>query len=287
MAQTRAQAPGIDPILQSQLVAGASYPVGSGTITTATSTVTSADIGRAGNVTVYIYGTYAGVNVTFEISPDNTNWFPVAMTREDTATSESATGVLASNTIRAWTMGAPGLNYLRVRATAWTSGTAQVRIVAGTLPIEPMVSILPPRTPFYYGWIDAAGTASVESALTNFTAGTKGGANQAAATSITVPAGKTHRITAISWGLRQTSTVVNSGNISIRQAATVANTSPAVWRGNLGTGAATAAAGIFQAWSLSLVDGSLEIPSGQQWTVTWGTGAASCAVSIHVNGFEY
>jgi hypothetical protein len=36
--------------------------------------------------------------------------------------------------------GAPGFSFFRVRATAWTSGTANVVIVAGTYPFEPMVS---------------------------------------------------------------------------------------------------------------------------------------------------
>jgi hypothetical protein len=121
---------------------GASYAPVSGTITTATSTVTtpSPGIGLAGNVTIYMFGTYAGVNAVFEISPDNTNWFPVSATREDTAMSETSTGVLAANTSRAWTTGAPGFSFFRVRATAWTSGTANVVIVAGTYPFEPLVS---------------------------------------------------------------------------------------------------------------------------------------------------
>jgi hypothetical protein len=45
-----------------------------------------------------------------------------------------------TNTARAWTTGAPGFSFFRVRATAWTSGTANVVIVAGTYPFEPLVS---------------------------------------------------------------------------------------------------------------------------------------------------
>ena len=122
-------------------VAGVSYPTQSGTITTSTSTVTISNIGAAGNVTAYIYGTYAGVSVVFEISPDNTNWFPVSATREDTGGSEAASGALPANTVRAWTTGAPGFSYFRVRATAWTSGTANVALVAGSYPFEPLVAV--------------------------------------------------------------------------------------------------------------------------------------------------
>lgn len=121
--------------------AGAAFPLVTGTITTATSVVTTPDISLAGNITVYVYGTYAGVNLTFEISPDGTNWFPVGMSREDSGLSEIVSGVLAANTLRSWTTGAPGLAFFRVRATAWTSGTANIAIMAGTYPFEPMVSV--------------------------------------------------------------------------------------------------------------------------------------------------
>jgi hypothetical protein len=97
-------------------------------------------------VTIYMFGTYAGVNAVFEISPDNTNWFPVSATREDSAISETSTGVL-TNTARAWTTGAPGFSFFRVRATAWTSGTANVVIVAGTYPFEPLVSATARKRP--------------------------------------------------------------------------------------------------------------------------------------------
>src|SRR5690349_9859875 len=79
--------------------AGVAYTPTVGTITTATSTITTAAIGLAGNVTVFIYGTYAGVNVTFEVSPDAsapTNWVPWPMQREQTGNPEISTGVLAS-----------------------------------------------------------------------------------------------------------------------------------------------------------------------------------------------
>lgn len=134
------QAIGTTPALTT---AGASYANTTGTITTATSTVTTGNIGAAGNVTAYLYGTHAGVNVTFEISPDNTNWFPVSMNREDNGLADTTSGPLPANAVRAWTMGAPGLNFFRVRATAWTSGTANVVIVSGTYPFEPLVAVRP------------------------------------------------------------------------------------------------------------------------------------------------
>ena len=119
---------------------GVAYTATTGTITTATSTVTTGNIGLAGNVTVFIYGTYAGVNVTFEVSPDNTNWFAWPLQREQSSALESSTGVLGSNALQSWTTDAPGFSFFRVRATAWTSGTANVSINPGTYPFMPSVS---------------------------------------------------------------------------------------------------------------------------------------------------
>jgi hypothetical protein len=112
-----------------------------GTITAATSVVTSGDISRAANVTIGIFGTYAGVNAAFEVSPDaGTTWFPVGCTREDSGINETTTGVLPANTARMWTTGAPGFNRIRVRATAWTSGTANVVLLPGAMPFEPLTA---------------------------------------------------------------------------------------------------------------------------------------------------
>jgi len=135
----------VDDTLKAGLTAGATYTATSGTITSAASTVTTGNIGRAGNLTVFIYGTYAGVNVSFEASPDNTNWFAWPMQREQTSAIDLTSGVLTSNSLVAWSTDAPGFSFFRVRATAWTSGTANVVINAGTLPFTPVVSAAIPN----------------------------------------------------------------------------------------------------------------------------------------------
>jgi len=100
-----------------------------GTITTSTSTVTATtDLGNAGSCTVVIGGTYAGVNVTFEGSVDGTTWVGVLGQRTDAFVTETTSGVLPSNQIRAWDFPLPGFSQFRVRATAYTSGTAGVAI---------------------------------------------------------------------------------------------------------------------------------------------------------------
>lgn len=100
-----------------------------GSITTAASAVTATtDIANAGTITVVIGGTYAGVNVTFEASVDGTTWIPIMGQRTDAYVTETSSGVLTANQIRAWDIPLPGFTQFRVRATAWTSGTASVAI---------------------------------------------------------------------------------------------------------------------------------------------------------------
>jgi hypothetical protein len=125
-------------------VAGVAYPTTSGAITTATTTVTTGNIGVAGNITIAIFGTYAGVSVVFEASPDGgTTWVGIGASREDTGGNEGATAfALPTNAARLWTTGAPGFTNFRVRATAWTSGSASVIILPGTYPFEPMVTAI-------------------------------------------------------------------------------------------------------------------------------------------------
>lgn len=132
---------------------GASYAPVTGNLTAAQptpgtpvagGTVATGDIGLAGNVTVGISGTYSGVSVVFEVSPDSgTTWYPAGAAREDTGGNEGGIAfALPSNTTRLWTMAAPGFNRFRVRATAYTSGTAAVIILAGSYPFAETVTAI-------------------------------------------------------------------------------------------------------------------------------------------------
>lgn len=104
-----------------------------GTITTATSAVTMTDLSGVGSVTVTIYGAaHAGVNVTFE-AYDGVNWVGIAAQQWNSTTPSTVvtTGVLTSNSTNRWNISPLfGSQQFRVRATAWTSGTANVIIEA-------------------------------------------------------------------------------------------------------------------------------------------------------------
>jgi hypothetical protein len=125
-------------------IAGSQSALSTAAWTSATALNTAASISIAGfnTVTVGLANTStmtAGV-LTFEVSPDNTNWFPIAMARIDSYTVENAytLNVVAN---RAWSTSVDGWTNFRVRlSTVITgTGTANLFIIAQTMAIEPVV----------------------------------------------------------------------------------------------------------------------------------------------------
>lgn len=91
--------------------------------------------------TVTITGTYAGINLTFEVSTDGgTTWVPIDGAQLDAAASTvgGATGVITSNASRGWDVPLGAVDAFRVRSTAYASGTGAVRIALQSLPYEPL-----------------------------------------------------------------------------------------------------------------------------------------------------
>jgi hypothetical protein len=118
------------------------YPLTTGNITSATSAV-PLNVARISNVMVYVAGTFAGVNFTFEGSLNSTNgtdgnWFAIQAVRSNANTIETTSGVLGSAPAYGWELSVNGLNWFRVRATAWTSGTAGIQIQPGAYATEPI-----------------------------------------------------------------------------------------------------------------------------------------------------
>jgi hypothetical protein len=114
--------------------------------TSATSVNTANSISVAGmnTVTVAMANTStmtAGV-LTFEVSPDNTNWFSVAMARIDSYTAETSY-TLNAVANRAWSTSVDGFTNFRVRLSTVISGTgtAVVLVTAQAMPIEPIVTV--------------------------------------------------------------------------------------------------------------------------------------------------
>jgi hypothetical protein len=131
---------------------------GSGTITTNASIVTlpTRDYAIA---TVTVHGTYAGVGIVFEFSDDGTNWYPDTCSRSDTPVQETGE-TLASNAALSWDCGVVATSNFRVRATAYSSGTATVNLTMTQDQIEPAGTIAIANQATLVQTLSAAGTAS-------------------------------------------------------------------------------------------------------------------------------
>lgn len=143
------------------------------------------------------------------------------------------------------------------------------------------------RSQILLSWEEQAGTAAAESALANFTFGSRGGGALAAATKLTVTAGKILRIQSVSIYVKATSTVNNLARFRIRQAAPALNSSPVIFDEVIAlevTG--TIAANAFHEKVVPIPDG-LEVAGGQDITFTWFTQANTCTVGMSIVGYEY
>lgn len=111
-----------------------------GTITANGQTV-SADVTKASNVAIYVTGTFSTINLTFEASIDNgTSWFTIQAVRSNANTVETTTGNLSAAPAYCWELSVNAYTNVRVRSTAYTSGTMNVRILPGAYATEPVIA---------------------------------------------------------------------------------------------------------------------------------------------------
>ncbi len=127
-------------------VAGTQPAVSSTAWTSATTVNTVNTISVTGYNTVTVAmsntSTMTGGVLTFEVSPDNTNWFALSMARIDSYTVET-TYTLSTVANRAWSTSVDGFTNFRVRLSTIIAGTgtATVLVTAQTFAIEPIVSV--------------------------------------------------------------------------------------------------------------------------------------------------
>jgi hypothetical protein len=98
-----------------------------------------AAVGAAGNATITINTAAFVGTLNFEASDDGgTTYYPLSAARED-ATGQDSTVVYTITALyqRIWIVGLAGVTYFRVRCSAFTSGTAAIRITAGPMMVEP------------------------------------------------------------------------------------------------------------------------------------------------------
>jgi len=101
---------------------------------------------RVSNVMAHCYGTFSTVNCTFEGSLNSTNgtdgnWFTIQAARTSTNTVETTTGNLSAAPAYGWELSVNALRYMRVRATAFTSGTQSWVFTLGSYATEPIPAI--------------------------------------------------------------------------------------------------------------------------------------------------
>lgn len=98
----------------------------------------TATLGGAVSAVIQVSGTYSAT-MLWEVSFDGgTNYFGFPAKRVDTETLETTTGALV-NATRAWEMSVCGATNLRMRCSAYTSGTVAVRIQLTYQGVDPNV----------------------------------------------------------------------------------------------------------------------------------------------------
>jgi hypothetical protein len=134
-------------------------------------------------------------------------------------------------------------------------------------------------------WERMAGSTS-ESALQNFTSGVRAGSALSAANNYQVQTGKVLRIVAVTVAIRNvTSASLASTRIRIRQAASVANSSPIIFEAEVGLVPSATLENI-TSLAIPIPDG-IDVDAGQQITVTHIDTTANCTVTVTINAFEF
>lgn len=100
------------------------------------------DVSSVSNVIMHCTGTFSTVNCTFEGSIDGgTTWFGIQAVRTNANTVETTTGNLSAAPAYGWELSVNALTNVRVRATAFTSGTQVWRFLLGAYATEPIPAI--------------------------------------------------------------------------------------------------------------------------------------------------
>lgn len=142
----------------------ASYADTTGSITANGGTV-FANVDRASNVTISMVATsLVGHNAIFEYSNNSTDgsngtWYNFQVARSNANTADANTGVLAATPAYGWEASVNAYKWIRIRATAHTSGTAAYIIKQGTYATEPVPIIQVTGTQPVSGTVTATVTA--------------------------------------------------------------------------------------------------------------------------------
>jgi len=126
---------GADTVHVQAMIPANPFTATTGTLAAAAQTVTVANLVDADGVLVTTSGTFSGT-LAFEASVNGTDWYAIIMSRASTGTGES-TRALTGTTLEGWRANIAGWPQFRVRCSAYTSGTASIRIIPVSLAFEP------------------------------------------------------------------------------------------------------------------------------------------------------
>jgi hypothetical protein len=129
---------GVETVHVQAVVPANPWPVVTGTINANGQTVVLSGMTDADGVLVTTAGTFSGT-IVFEASPNGTDWYAITMTRASGPTAE-ASRVLSGTTLEGWRANIAGWSSFRVRCSAYTSGTATIRLLPTAAPFEPVVA---------------------------------------------------------------------------------------------------------------------------------------------------
>lgn len=125
-----------------QTIQGVQDASTSGNIIASTTVVGPLAVKQRNVVTISIRGTYAGVTFIIEASDDNgTSWYPLQSIDNNTGQAAS-TWTPGTNASASYDSAIGGFTHVRVRATAWGSGTAVVTLTAQSFAYDPVVAAL-------------------------------------------------------------------------------------------------------------------------------------------------
>lgn len=124
----------------SQKFAPAQAAASTGTFTASAQSVTLSAAASSQAFLIQADGTYSGLNFGFFASNDGTNFHVVQAQRVDNGAVEAATGVLTANQFRLWLVRIAGATHIRVTSSAFTAGTANIRIIPVAAPASELPS---------------------------------------------------------------------------------------------------------------------------------------------------
>lgn len=123
------------------LVNGVQDARATGSITSAASVVGPVSVTNRNVTTIAVYGTHAGVTFVIEATDDGTNWYGLQCINNATGQA-AATWTPGNNASASYDTAVGGYTQVRVRATAWTSGTMSVGISNQVFAYDPVIAAL-------------------------------------------------------------------------------------------------------------------------------------------------